>query len=97
MSNPRCVNVLLCSAFLWLATASAQQPITAEENPHDHSVQLNVVVTDHLTLFVTDLRQRDFAVLDDGSSRAITSFKTPPSATECFDTKSHLKVRTRRL
>jgi hypothetical protein len=75
MSNPRCVNVLLCSAFLWLATASAQQPITAEENPQDHSVQLNVVVTDRLTLFVTDLQQRDFAVLDDGSNRTITSFK----------------------
>jgi hypothetical protein len=75
MSSPRRLNVLLCSAFLCFAAASAQQPITAEENPQDHSVQLNVVVTDRLTLSVTDLQQRDFAVLDDGSDRTITSFK----------------------
>jgi hypothetical protein len=75
MSSPGRLNVLLCSAFLCLATASAQQSITAEENPQDHSVQLSVLVTDRLTLSVTDLQQRDFAVFDDGSNRIITSFK----------------------
>jgi hypothetical protein len=75
MSNLRYLNVLLCSAFLCLATAAAQQPIIAEENPQDHSVKLNVVVTNRLALFVTDLQQQDFAVFDDDSKRTITSFK----------------------
>jgi hypothetical protein len=39
------------------------------------SSELSGMSAYRLTLFVTDLQQRDFAVLDDGSKRTITSFK----------------------
>jgi Ca-activated chloride channel homolog len=67
--------IAILSLLLISIPARAQEPSQpAETSSQKQTVRLNVIVTDSSNHEVTDLRQEDFRVLEDGKPQAVTYF-----------------------
>jgi hypothetical protein len=74
MFGNKCKLVILGTSLFCVAAGSAQQAPSGD-TPTPRSIHLNVVITTASGQPVTDLQQKDFRVLDNGSTRTITSFQ----------------------
>lgn len=74
MSGKKTMFVVLGTSLFCVAAGSAQQAPPGD-TPTPRSIQLNVIVTTASGQPVTDLQQKDFTILDNKSTRTITSFK----------------------
>lgn len=88
-----CVT-LLCSSVLYSfaqqvpPAAQPASPGNAETSPAsaaDHTISLDVVVTDKYGNAVQGLQQQDFTLLDDKQPKKITSFRASPEAGQASD------------
>ena len=82
MFNLICFTFLLCPAVL--GSAVAQQQTIAGQNAQDHDVQVIIIVTTNRGQSVQDLRRQDFSVLDEGTTRPISSFKAEKADDDGF-------------
>ena len=80
-----CSSVLSLFSFAQQVSPAAPRNEAAPATAADHTISLDVVVTDKSGNPVPGLQQREFTLLDDKRSKKITSFRASPGTDQASD------------